>query len=417
MADLAEVRQDFIRLSNRYDLLASGDLSANVDNGANAILNAGLRYLDSKVRHKKSVKKFVKVLSIGDYTFTVPDYITLEQLRMITATEEVDLTRAELSMREFRNTYGRPYSTWTNGVPAAWAVNNDILVDEMESSIPQSALGQDDVRVIFPRGELLRNASFDDPLFNALPASSFSELAGSKATDARYWDREDIDVVYDEVNKTMVVNGSFTAADVLIRQNVSDMLQYPNTGDAYTVSIVISGYTSGILNVELGISGFTGINANGTWTREINPNNYEVEPYLRVYSGSTDTIDLTIDSMSLKKIDVDSQVGLSPAIPFVDVEGRVGIIFNPPTDVARTVEFYARFFTLPMTRDTDRNYWTDSYPILLAMAGAYILEKRNQSSARVKYWLEAMEPEIFEIEADTIEDEMNAMENAHERTR
>ena len=99
MSTLSEVRQDFIKLTKRFDLLESGDISANVDDGANAYLNAGLRYLDSKVRHKKSVKRFVKVLAVGDYTFTVPDFITLEQFLMVTATEEIDLTSGERSMR------------------------------------------------------------------------------------------------------------------------------------------------------------------------------------------------------------------------------------------------------------------------------------------------------------------------------
>ena len=39
MATLASVRQDFVRITKRYDLLVNGDFSSNVDNGVNRYIN------------------------------------------------------------------------------------------------------------------------------------------------------------------------------------------------------------------------------------------------------------------------------------------------------------------------------------------------------------------------------------------
>lgn len=412
MSTLSEVRLDFIKLSKRYDLLDSGDISANVDDGANAFLNAGLRYLDSKLRHKKSVKRFVKVLAIGDYTFTVPDFITLEQFLMITATEEIDLTSEERSMRDFRRKFQRPYSGWTNGVPAAWAINSDILVDEMESSVPQDALGQGDVRRVPSEGEILVNPSFGDVFYTPENATA---TGTALREDTPFWERtSETKVVFNHTNKSMDIDGAYTALDLIFRQDIDNMRFRPDIVVLYRASMTVSNYVSGEVRIQLGDGTTASLTANGTLTSDIQPNSYSVEPYFSIVSATTDTVDLEITEVSLVEIGL---INLTTNVSPVSTENRTGIIFNPPTDVARTAEFYARFFTPAMTRDTDRNYWTDSYPILLAMAGAYILEKGNQSRSRMKYWLEAMEPEIFDIDADVIEDEMNAMENSHERTR
>lgn len=426
MSTLAEVRQDFIRLTNRYDLLTVAGISANVDNGANAFLNAGLRYLDSKVRHRKGIKKFIGSLAAGDFTFTVPDYIEINQLRMVTATDEIDLTKKELSLRDFRNTYSRPYSEWTNGQPTAWALNSDLLVGIMEHGVPENAsaaplLGQDEVREIYTSEEILRNPSFADGVTNAEEGAKFAgSVQKHRINDAEWWDRErtlpNNRITYDADNGTMVVNGAFTLGDEILQQSIDDMEMYPTPG-VFTVTIVISGYTSGVISIDFGDGSLSTINANGTWTSELLNTTFVDKPWFRVDSETTATVDLTIDSISLKRVDVQGIEAYTVAKPFNDERNLSGIIFFPPTDKTRTFEFYARFYTIPMSLDTDRNYWTDSYPILLAQAGAYQLEKGNQSTARMRYWLEAMEPEISGIEADTIEDEMNAMENSYERTR
>lgn len=416
MSTLAEVRQDFVQLVNRYDLLDSGDLSANVDDGANAFLNAGLRYLDTRVKHKKSFKKFVKVLATGDYFFTVPDYIELKHLKLITSAAEIDLTKKELSIGDFHSTYQRPYADWTSGAPTAWAVNDDILVDEQQFSIPQGVLGQTDTRVKIPVKEMLNNPSFADALTNA-DHSLFPEPDALFVNDAEWWDRPSAGgVLYNPVTKAMDVNAAYTAGDDVLTQGISEMVIYPDLDKAYAISLTVSNYVSGALVIGLGDSIVDGINGDGVWTKVVPPTTYEVEPNFRVRASTTDTINLTIDSVSVKRVDLASTSEGTMA-PDVDPSNRTGIIFNPPTDEARTVEFYARFFTTPMSADTDRNFYTDNYPLLLAQAAAHQFEKRNQSTARMRYWLEAMQTDISELEDVMIEDEMTFMENSYERTR
>lgn len=410
MSTLADLRLRFVDIIGRLDFLTGGK-ATNTDNGANDFLQRAVRELDLQAFYLSGGdknRKFVKVLAEGDYTFTIPEFLELDGLRMVTATGERDMTDGRLDLREFRNRHNRPYSDWSNGTPFDWAINDDILQAEQESAVPEDSLGQQDTRVITPVQELLQNPSFDDKLANTLEPGSFAETGAEKFNDARYWDRIDTKVQYDSTNKTMVVDGSFTALDAIILQDISNMVQYPTLDRGYTLSIVISGYSSGAVTLAIGDAISATIDANGTWSVALNPSVYTSSNF-RVYATVTESTDLTIDSVSMKLIDDKDKTSVSASIPFDDIESRKGIIFFPPTDEARTVEVHGKFFTPKMTRDTDVNFWSTMLPDLVAFKAAELYYSDLGNSTRVKHFMGLIAERIDKLDSkDALQEDNDA---------
>jgi hypothetical protein len=65
--DLLEIRQQFIRLSGRYDLATTTADPFDTDNGANWFINAGVRWLDLQQEHLLSTQEFQLAMSSGDW--------------------------------------------------------------------------------------------------------------------------------------------------------------------------------------------------------------------------------------------------------------------------------------------------------------------------------------------------------------
>ena len=124
MATLSEIRALFIPACLRYDLVENGDLSANVDNGANAFINSGQRFLDLTVTHPKSVKRAFKVLASGEYQIKLEDLISIDSVWIVNADNgRVDITANWFSPNAFRQEFGDLISAWTSGTPNYWSLS------------------------------------------------------------------------------------------------------------------------------------------------------------------------------------------------------------------------------------------------------------------------------------------------------
>ena len=77
-----EIRIQFAKLSGRYDLINSN----NTDNGADFFLNAGQRWLDRKINHKKSRARYFEEVAAGTW------YVKMQTLRVA---EEVWINDSE----------------------------------------------------------------------------------------------------------------------------------------------------------------------------------------------------------------------------------------------------------------------------------------------------------------------------------
>jgi len=409
MANLAALRLRFVDVIGRLDFLLNGNKTTNTDNGANDFLQRAVRELDVEAFYLNGGdknRKFVKVLAVSDFSFTLPEFLKIDGMRMLTTTGEIDMGDGRLDLREFRNRHNRPYADWTDGVPFDWAINDDILVSEQESSIPQSALGQTDTRVIVPVMEMLENPSFVDAIANTVTDSGYAVASTDhrKYQDARHWN---IDqgigggdaTFYDSTNELIDVNGSYGTDGRIVYQDVSNMMVYPDAGEIYTLSIVVDTLDSGTIAVALGDAVLATITGAGTFTREIRPTTYATDSDLRVVCAATSAMDAKISSISLKRIDDADATAASDSIPEVDEESRKGIIFFPPSDEARTVEVYGKFYTPTMTRDTDTNFWSTRLADLIVYKAAELYYADLGNSAREKSFADKIVKRINRLDS------------------
>ena len=125
MATLADVRKAFIEVSRRYDLIVDGDLDANVDNGANAWIKRGQKFLDLRVQHPKQVKRQMEVITNGDFSVTITQLISIDRLWVVGAS--IDNGRKELTSNfkppdDFRADHPDLISQWDVGTPNDWTL-------------------------------------------------------------------------------------------------------------------------------------------------------------------------------------------------------------------------------------------------------------------------------------------------------
>ncbi len=79
-----------------------------------------------------------------------------------------------------------------------------------------------------------------------------------------------------------------------------------------------------------------------------------------------------------------------------------GIIF-PPTDRALTLEIIGKFFSDPLEKCGDENFWSVNYPILLLWAALYHLEVTYRNTQGATDWLNAIHLKLQGISFDAVD--------------
>jgi hypothetical protein len=120
---LSDIRVNFIKASRRYDLIVDGDIATNTDNGANRFINAGMRYLDMRLRRPREYHRHMFALSAGDFQLTMAKVISLKRLTVIDSDGRTDITSNVYSPQEFRAEFPDLIADWTNGDPRYWTTN------------------------------------------------------------------------------------------------------------------------------------------------------------------------------------------------------------------------------------------------------------------------------------------------------
>jgi hypothetical protein len=123
MADLKEVRRIFIETTGLYDLIVGGDISSNVDNGANAVINAGQDYLDKLVEHPKLLRRHMVKLTQGQFKISIQRVISIRHIFVINAEGRSDITKNILFYDQFRQEFGDLMKDWDTGEPKWWCPN------------------------------------------------------------------------------------------------------------------------------------------------------------------------------------------------------------------------------------------------------------------------------------------------------
>lgn len=101
--NLLEVRNKFVSLSGRNDLIVPSTL---VDNGANFYINAGQRFLDRKYRFPKDVGIYPFVLPVGGWYVLVPYCRAIKEVWTTNVDERIQLEKKTL--QDFLLTYNEP---------------------------------------------------------------------------------------------------------------------------------------------------------------------------------------------------------------------------------------------------------------------------------------------------------------------
>ncbi len=82
-----------------------------------------------------------------------------------------------------------------------------------------------------------------------------------------------------------------------------------------------------------------------------------------------------------------------------------GIVLGPPADTYYTLTVFGIFRFGELNDDTDTNYWTDEWSLLLLYASLYMIESFYRNTAGMSDWMSAITTILFGIESDKVEEE------------
>jgi hypothetical protein len=135
---LVEIRQKFIEISGRYDLVV--DAVAWVDNGADFFINAGQRLLDRAITSPKTRGRVFRLTDAGDYGVTFQTCRSIKEVWCADTDSRWELEK--LDMRDFRNEYwNEPIGNIQQGKPTVYTpaqlrkIPDTIDLDDLEAII------------------------------------------------------------------------------------------------------------------------------------------------------------------------------------------------------------------------------------------------------------------------------------------
>jgi len=102
-----EIRTQFIKMTGRFDLVA--DVTDYVDNGANFFIQAGLRYLDRRMSHSKTVARYQKDIYAGEIVIPMQYCRVIREVWLSNADGKSRLTNKTNTW--LRNEYGEDVFT------------------------------------------------------------------------------------------------------------------------------------------------------------------------------------------------------------------------------------------------------------------------------------------------------------------
>jgi hypothetical protein len=82
-----------------------------------------------------------------------------------------------------------------------------------------------------------------------------------------------------------------------------------------------------------------------------------------------------------------------------------GLIFLPPADDTYTLEVVGNFYSPQLVNETDENYWTLEYPLVVVMAAMREVEIMYRNSEGVKDWDAAIYSVLTELDKDMVAQE------------
>lgn len=82
------------------------------------------------------------------------------------------------------------------------------------------------------------------------------------------------------------------------------------------------------------------------------------------------------------------------------------VLIAPPTDEVKTIEILGQFFSLPLSTDTQVNFWSEQYPELLLKAALYELECFYRNTEGARDWYNAIDLGLLGLDKNQVDEEM-----------
>jgi len=114
-----------------------------------------------------------------------------------------------------------------------------------------------------------------------------------------------------------------------------------------------------------------------------------------------------IKDVQIRPMNVNISFALHTGPEINHIIGKRSIMIYPPSEGTTKIELFGRMYSDDLDDDSDENYWTVHHPELLVLAVGYQLEAALRNTQGMTDFMNAMQPFIRGIQADTYEEEMD----------
>jgi len=215
---LAHIRQNFVELSGRFDLVRDTDTYA--DNGANFFIQAANRWLDSRQENPTQTKSYRKDLLPGGYKLDIENVRSLLEVWVTDAAGE-RLKLVKRTQTYMRQNYKPIPEDNSRGTPAEWCPLFNQLAYQQKSQTPSSHsdFAYDYHDVLFGLSDQYRSILLMPPADQKYTVTVYGHFFGklTSDSDSTYWSREHPD---------LLIQATFLMVEMFYRntQGVADML-------------------------------------------------------------------------------------------------------------------------------------------------------------------------------------------------
>lgn len=113
--DLLSIRQQFVKISGRYDLASTDVYDHDTDEGADFYINSGMRFLDKRFQTVKTKASYFKEAATGVWYLTCQGCLVIEEVWCNDTKDRWELKK--YSYKQIKESYAELVTSSTGGPP------------------------------------------------------------------------------------------------------------------------------------------------------------------------------------------------------------------------------------------------------------------------------------------------------------